>query len=122
MSKFYREIYNPMDILKKYFKNEPEHIKYNPDLKGDYEIIRQCQHDGTAIFTIELMGEVLKNLVNKESFYKPVPPDFEKIKDIKYEVGPLRIATVFGNVELPAGCYPGEKQRARIAVKCEYIY
>jgi hypothetical protein len=39
-----------------------------------------------------------------------------------YIIGDARLATVFGEVDLPAGRYPGQRDRVRIAVKAIPIY
>lgn len=101
----------------------PKWIAFNPDLTkrngAQYEIIRSASHDGTLIFEKELVGTVIENLANKSSFCKL--DNLDGAVDVKYEVGYISIATVFGMVELPIGKYPGEKQRARLAVKCTVI-
>jgi hypothetical protein len=98
----------------------PEHITTNPLLNcrndGQYQIVRTMKHDGTAIFTKELLGSVIENLVNKRSYFKEI--NISQATDISYEVGLISLATVYGTVDLPAGSFPGEIQRARIPVKC----
>jgi hypothetical protein len=118
---FHKRVINPIEMMKG-FGWPADHITVDDSIKPDYQIIRNVAHDGTVVFEVELLQNVLINLAQKSSYYKKTPPDFGKIKDVKYTVTNLRLATVFGNVDLPAGNYPGEKQRARIGVKCEYIY
>ncbi len=51
------------------------------------------------------------------------PTENQDVKEIKYTIGNMRHVTVFGKVELGyGGKYPGQKERVRIPVKCEYAY
>jgi len=124
MLKSSREYYNIEDVCKMFDMELPDHITVNPKLnrreEGQYDIVRQTTHDGTMLFTRELLGRTIENIINKASHYTANPPN-KKVTDIKYEVGLISLATVYGNVELPAGNYPGEKQRARMSVKCTLI-
>ncbi len=98
-------------------------IEYDPDLwVGDYNIVRQMEHDGTGIFTRQLYGEVLFPILNRVSYGKNEVKDPESIKSIRYTIGPMRIATVFGRIEINGLSMFGEKQRIRMAVKCEYEF
>lgn len=101
----------------------PKHITTNPKLsrvnEAQFDIVRQSSHDGTLIFTKELLGRGIYNLVNKTAYYKG--DDMNGVVDIEYEIGLISLATVFGVVDLPAGKYQGEKQRVRIPVKCKLI-
>lgn len=118
-----RRYITPMDAFKYFGLEMPEWITFNPNLTkrngAQYDIIRQTTHDGTLIFEKELIGKTIENLYNKSSFCKL--DDQEGVIDRKYEVGYISIATVFGIVDLPIGKYPGEKQRARLPVKCTVI-
>jgi hypothetical protein len=118
-----RRYITPMDAFKYFGLEMPEWITFNPKLTkrngAQYDIIRQTTHDGTLIFEKELIGKTIENLANKSSFYKI--DNQEGVIDRKYEVGYISIATVFGIVELPIGKYPGEKQRARLPVKCTVV-
>lgn len=117
--KFYKQKINPIEFLQKE-GCDVSHITFDPNLKkGDYNIIRQCSHDGTLLFTHILLTNTLKNLVNKSSYCKK---DNNNYIDIKYKVGWLKLVTVFAKVQLPCGEQFGEKQRTRLPVKCEYIY
>jgi len=113
----------PMEAFKLFGIEMPEWITFNPNLTkrtgAQYDIIRQTTHDGTLIFEKELIGNTIENLANKSSFCKM--DNQEGVVDRKYEVGYISIATIFGIVELPVGKYPGERQRARLPVKCTVI-
>jgi hypothetical protein len=118
-----RRYITPMEAFKYFGLEMPEWITFNPKLTkrngAQYDIIRQTTHDGTLIFEKELIGKTIENLANKSSFCKI--DNQEGVIDRKYEVGYISIATVFEIVELPIGKYPGEKQRARLPVKCTVV-
>jgi hypothetical protein len=118
-----RRYITPMEAFKYFGLEMPEWITFNPKLTkrngAQYDIIRQTTHDGTLIFEKELIGKTIENLANKSSFCNI--ENQEGVIDRKYEVGYISIATVFGIVELPIGKYPGEKQRARLPVKCTVV-
>lgn len=115
-----RRYITPMKAFEIFGMEMPNWITYNPKLNkrngAQYDIIRQTTHDGTLIFERELIGRVIENLANKSSYSKT--DEQEGVIDISYEVGDISIATIFGIVELPVGKYPGERQRARLPVKC----
>jgi hypothetical protein len=95
------------------------HIAFDPNLKHQYRIIRQQSHDGTQIFTCQMMEDALMNLFRRNSYYAPMGLPAEDV-DIFYTVGPIRLVTVHGKVNLPAGRYPGQRERITIPVRCEY--
>lgn len=113
----------PIEAFKWFGLEIPNHITFNPELTkatgAQYEIIRQTKHDGTLIFEKELIGCVVENLFNKQSFFKG--DNMDGVKDIKYEIGLMTIETTSGIVDLPIGKYPGETQTASIPVRCELI-
>ncbi|MBN3978560.1 hypothetical protein [Serratia marcescens] len=126
MSEFKKEKLNPLLVIESQFCIKCEHIAYNKNMRksdAHYQIIRQCSHDGTMAFTSDLLYETVINLVSKRSYSKRFPPEKSKeVVDIKYTVGPIWLSTVYGEVELPAGKCPGQRQRTRMSVFCEYIY
>jgi hypothetical protein len=115
-----RRYITPMKAFEILGMQMPDWITYNPKLNkrngAQYDIIRQTTHDGTLIFEQELIGRVIENLYNKSSYSKTDKQ--EGVIDRSYEVGDISIATIYAIVELPAGKYPGERQRARLPVKC----
>lgn len=120
----FRKDYYTIDEVCNIFGIEtPKHITTNPKLsrvnEGQFDIVRQSSHDGTRIFTIELLGTAIENLVNKTAYYKG--DDMDNVIDIKYEIGLISLATVFRIVNLPVGRFEGETQRVRIPVKCNLI-
>jgi hypothetical protein len=121
-----RQYYTINEVCKMFGFKCPEHIKTNPDLTrlngGQYDIVRGSKHDGTLIFTIELLERVIKPLINKESYFKEMEIEFELAKDVTYEVGLISVATIYGMVDLPIGRCHGQRQRARLPVKCTIIH
>lgn len=120
MSNWQRERIDPVQYMRQ--KGWPcDHITYDPTLrKGDYSIVRGSTHDGTLLFTLELIEEPLVLLATRHTFHKPREAEFTAAKEVRYVVGPMRLATVFGMVKLPCSetnRYPGERQRMRIPVR-----
>lgn len=89
------------------------HITYDPHLKPQYRIRRGTKHDGTLIFTIEVMRIALQNLIERTSYYKP---HGEPTGPMEYTVGPIYLFCVYGMVDLPIGRYPGQRERVVIPV------
>ena len=101
---------------------EPTNITYDPKLrKGDYSIIRQQSHDGTHIFFHDMMRTIVNLLLKRESYYAKNPPH-EGLRDIRYTVGPIRCAIVYGRVTVGCGEISGQRERYRMPVKVEYVY
>tara|TARA_R110000744_G_scaffold349568_1_gene455221 strand:+ start:43 stop:426 length:384 start_codon:yes stop_codon:yes gene_type:complete len=127
MGEFKKEKHNPIKLIKTFWPNaNVEHITYDPKLKkGEYNIIRQCGGDGTLAFTFEMLQKGLIDIVNGRSFFKKTEPDWDKVKYIKYTVGDMKHATVYGMIKLKCSKtqkYTGQKERIRMPVKCEYVY
>jgi hypothetical protein len=120
-----REKLNPIRLLE-IWGWPADHISFNPSLKeseADFFRARGSSHDGTVYFSTLNLQELLIGLVNKKSFSRKNPPIKGKIViDIKYQVGFIKLAIVFGKINIAGGCYPGQRDRCRISVKCEYIY
>ena len=122
MIEWRRELLNPVKIIEDWFGYCPDHIRYEKGLKGDYQIIRQSKHDGTYVFSLELLGEVLNPIIKMESSCKGT--NLDNVTRINYTVGDIWHSTVFGYVYLPCSKtqkYPGQLERMRMSVKCEYV-
>jgi len=121
--------HNPLELIKKWWPNaDVSHIEYDPSMsKGDYSIIRQSSHDGTLLFTLQTMQEALLPIVNRQSYFKTEPPEnWSDVVNIKYKIGPMRHAVVFGDFATSDECgrvheHPGQRERVRIPVICEII-
>lgn len=115
-----RDYISPQKAFSWLGKEIPSHIKYDPNIKkgngADYEIIRSHKHDGTGMFLTMLMGEVLKNLDDKSSCY--LKDSQENVIDREYIVGDIKLATVIGFLDINGHRMFGQRERARIAVKC----
>jgi hypothetical protein len=93
---------NPIDYIEKNIAIGIDYIQFDEKLtkpEADFYIIRQQSHNGTYLFTRELINEALSGIVNRTSFCKLNMPK-EGIKAVKYTLGSLKIATVFGNIKL----------------------
>lgn len=130
MSGFRKELHDPMELIKTWWPDaDVSHITYDPNMKAgdrDYWRIEQTGGDGTMTFTIEVLQKALIPLLNKSTFArKTEPKDWSKVRDIKYTIGKIRHVTVFGMILLRCSKthkYPGQRERVRIPVKCEYAY
>lgn len=122
-SRFTKQTHDPIELIKGWWPNaDVSHIEYDPGMKAsdrEYWRIEQSGGDGTLLFTIEMLQKALLPLINKTTSYKPTAPDVPC--DIRYTIGSMRHVTVFGIVELRCGRYPGQRERVRIPVRCEYI-
>ncbi len=118
-----KEYINPLEVCRIMKITLPDHITINPALKkgneAKFEMIRQTSHDGTSIFTCDLLEDVLLPILNKNVYYKG--DSLEGVTDIKYEIGLISLACVYGHINVPAGHIWGQRQRARMPVKCIYI-
>lgn len=125
MSNFSKAIINPIEFIAS-IGLSTDHITYDPDLwKGDYSINRGATHDGTGTFTHDLLLRTVLMVALGQSYCTKHTIDFEALKGMKYTVGPIRLASVYGMVKLPISeqyKYTGERQRTRMAVRVEYIY
>ena len=130
MSDFRKELHDPMELIKQWWPDaDTSHITYDPNMKSgdrDYWRIEQSGGDGTMLFTIEMLQKALIPLLNKTTSFKGAEPDdWSDVKDIHYTIGKIRHATVFGMIYLKCSKnqkYPGQRERVRIPVKCEYVY
>lgn len=123
-----KDKYDPIDLIKKWWPDaDISHITYDKDMKiggGDYLRIEQSGGDGTLSHTIQMIQKSLLPILNKESFTRNnEPSDWSKVKDIKYVIGPISHATVFGMVNLRCGgSFSGQRERVRYPVKCDYEF
>lgn len=90
-------------------------VTYDPAMKPQYRIIRQQSHDGTLLFTRELLMNALTPLLLRTSYFMQEPPGPEMVPH--YIVGEIKLLTVFGMVSLPVGEYPGQRERVIIPVR-----
>jgi hypothetical protein len=118
-----RERLNPLEVIKRLWpKATVDHITFDPNVKKQYSVIRASSHDGTLVFTIELLEKTLIDILVGGSFYRPDEPDWSRNPTPKYTVGWIRHSTVFGRVNLPAGNMRGQRERMRMKVRVEWSY
>ena len=99
------------------------HIKFDKDIVPQYHIIDSSTHDGTLMFTMELINKSLLRLINKKTCYIPTKPADElHVKDIKYTIGEIELKSEFGMKDLKCGRYSGQTDIISIPVSCEYIF
>lgn len=126
MSKFRKDKINPIDFLSVECGLTARHIIFDPATKmnsSQYRIIRQHSHDGSLVFTRDLLVDVMLPLLIMTSCFKQEPPDNgRKLIGVEYTVGYLYMATVFWDIDLPIGIKHGQKERFSIPVNCKYIY
>lgn len=130
MSNFNKKRHNPIELTRAWWPDANiDHITYDPNMKNkdrDYWRIEESGGDGTLLFTIKMLQKLLLPLINKTTYYNQTPKELlEKAIDIRYTIGDIKHATVFGMVYLRCSKtqkYPGQLERVRIPVKCEYIY
>jgi hypothetical protein len=127
MARFSRNRINPIHAIKGTWpKADVSHITLDPSLReGDFQVIREMQSDGTLVFTHQLLQEALVNIVNGNSYKKTADVDWDNLLQIKYTVGEMRMATVYGLVHLncsKTNKYSGQRERVKMWVKCEYAY
>ena len=103
---FEKQKINPVELMNSWGW-EVDHITFNPNIKESdcgFFRHRRATHDGTLIFTQEMLQNLLLPLANKEKYSKKYPPvDWKLVKDIHYQVGFIKLAMVFGEVDLPVG-------------------
>jgi hypothetical protein len=114
-----KDRFDPLLCLDGYGINVPW-LTFDPGVvKGVTEgaIIRrrQCRHDGTAMFTYEIVHDLLIPLVRRELFDTRDPPANHPDQLQHYTLGWLHLSSVYGTVDLPVGRYPGQRERASIA-------
>lgn len=115
------ELINPIELISKmierngYGKNLVlGHVNYNQLINSDFdfEIIRSTTHDGTLVFTMNILEEVLLPIINKNA----VHADYRNkpLKDINYEIGDIKLVSTFQNNK--------KHDTASLPIKCQYIY
>ena len=127
MAHFRRDTINPLAIIEATWPEaDVSHITFDPSLReGDFQVIREMQSDGTLIFTHQLLQKALTGVVNGRSYKTTDNVDWDNLLQIKYTVGEMRVATVYGRVHLncsKTNKYSGQKERVKMWVKCEYVY
>lgn len=102
------------------------HIKYDEKLNNDYDyqIIRQSSHDGTFLFTSQVVGDALNPLVRMESYCAKdlTEEEIKQVQSIEYTVGDVKLETEYRRVITGAGEIPGVTDTVSIPVRCKYTF
>jgi hypothetical protein len=119
---FSRHKLNPVEQLQR-LDWPSKHVTFDPTLKhGTYFVRRGTAHDGTLIFSDELIRRALVEIAKRQGYWKGEEPDWSKLRGIRYRVGWMKVAIVYGMVDLPIGRYPGQRESIRMWVVPEYVY
>jgi len=119
-----------MDVIKAMWPHaDISHISYDPTLRRDrskkvYSIKRGSTHDGTLGFTHELFDQILAPVLLKRSCHANDSARLLGSTDVKYVIGDIRHAVVYGMVRLPCSettKYPGLRERMRMPVYAEPV-
>lgn len=125
---FKRTFINPMRFISNRMGLEGEavieHITYNPNLTkrngAQFERRLYQRHDGTMIFTAQLISELLAPVLNMQSCPKEHEARMDMVR-VEYEIGDIRLATVFhieDGIEINGNKMPGQREKATMPVKC----
>ena len=100
-----------------------DHIKYDNSINDNfqYQIIRGSTHDGTLLFTKQLIDKALIRLINKESYCKGTitEDELKDLKDVKYTIGDIKLDSE-QTTDYKYG--DGIKETVSIPVNVEYIF
>lgn len=94
-------------------------ITQEKGVQHQYRIIRESKHDGTLVFSSDLLLDAMQNLIEGTSFFKQEPPPEGKLP--RYTIGTIRRAVVYGMVDLPCGKVRGQRERITIPVRVEWV-
>lgn len=88
---FEKSVFKFSDIIN-FFKTDLKyygHIDYQQDFDNDYFLRREHKHDGTFVFTYDLIGKIMVDLIERATFCKSKGWN----KDLAYIVGDFHIWT-----------------------------
>lgn len=99
------------------------HIIYDKSINDsyDYQIIRSSKHDGTFIFKLNLIQEVLSPIINKQSYYKAniSEEELNNLADIEYTIGDINIESEYG---VTVKHFTGMRDTVTLPVKVKYSF
>ncbi|WP_079709808.1 hypothetical protein [Paraliobacillus ryukyuensis] len=124
------DIINPMEYISSILESsgygsglEVGHIEYDKSTNKEFhhQIIKESTHDGTILFTANLIGEALLPLINKHLYFKDSISEEElmSLKDVNYVIGDIELESEYG---VKASFGTGVKDTISIPVKVEYIF
>lgn len=113
--------HNPLELIQQWWPTaSTDHITYDPDMvEGEFSIIRGSTHDGTLLFSIQILEKVLVPVLSCSICHaKRQPPAGAKLQ---YTVGPVTVEILkTGLVDLPVGKRPGQVEQASMPVKVSW--
>lgn len=95
-------------------------ILFDPGVDPQYEIRRQATHDGTRLFSVDLMRTAFFPLLAKMSYYIPMGDPPEGMEP-RYTIGRVKRFAVFGLFSVPAGTIYGMRERVVIPVRVKFV-
>jgi hypothetical protein len=108
-------------------KNRNIDIIYQEDeIDPDYCIFREATHDGTLLFTLQLMGEIFAPLINGEAYCMGNKPDDyteENVANynVRYTINDLVWYVDYGIKHINDMVCAGETEVMALPVKVEYF-
>lgn len=133
------EIIDPLQMLKKVFDVKPNEngeilttvanrthvIKYDPKASYDYFTSTRIVHDGTMVFTITAIKELLLKITSGNTYCADKAPenfkDFSVPARIAFTIGDIVILSKCGMNEINGNVIPSEKQTIAIPIKWEVL-
>ncbi|MFO1442899.1 hypothetical protein KDN24_06675 [Bacillus sp. Bva_UNVM-123] len=99
------------------------HVTYNENVNSsyDYQIIRSLEHDGTLLFTQNLIDEVLFPIIKKQSYSKNTITEaqLKTVTDINYTIGDIILESEYG---VKVKHFNGMRDTATLPVRVEYVF
>jgi hypothetical protein len=123
MKEFSRErltLDEAMQVVGAAWNGSTPFIAYDPKVKPQYVIRRASKHDGTFVFSKELMLKALMPLFEKSSFFIPdgyAPNGME----MRYTVGRIKRFSVYGKVRVPVGMILGQRECVLVPVRYRFV-
>lgn len=123
---FEKHYLNPIEAIGSVGWPQRDFISYDPEmpLKCDSKTFfrrRQTGHDGTRLFTLECLQELLLPIVNMESHHtETIKKVSGPIASFRYKLSPIRHCMVFG-CKINDVVRNGMRERFTVYVKTEYL-
>ena len=101
-----------------------QHIAYDQSVNEEfqYKIIRTITHDGTLIFTYDLLLKIFEEILNKKTQYKPSLENInlDDIEDIHYTIGDVYYESIY-DVKAKGKNFPMMETTLTIPIKSTLI-
>lgn len=115
-----REWVHPFDLFRTLGVNPdtlPPWITFDPETATQYVIRRGSTHDGTHMFTYELIRDLLEGVASRTAMCNSDPWSDEDWPHVRYALGWVRHAITFGRYRLPCGLYPAQQEVFNMPVR-----